>query len=193
MKRYANNKRKQSFVAEFFPDVNQITSRTHTLPTPTSPLPFSNPLERLELAYVGGRRGGAYARGHTRQFIRLEWNRIEINSPPRFRRNVWNLLKRGGVRTHVQRSVCRARMCYAYYTHHFLAKMRSRGWSRSKIDSVARIRLQGCQLARCPRRKKVGTPRLCTAAFGRIRAATPQDEKARLWLEDYELEKAGVR
>lgn len=105
MKRYANNKRKQSFVAEFFPDVNQITSRTHTLPTPTSPLPFSNPLERLELAYVGGRRGGAYARGHTRQFIRLEWNRIEINSPPRFRRNVYNLLKRWW-RTHPRPTLC---------------------------------------------------------------------------------------
>lgn len=173
--------------------MNQITSRTHTLLT-LHPLPFSNPLERLELA--DGRRGEGGARVCARpQFIRLEWNRIEINSPPRFRRNV-DLLKRG-VRTHVHAlfaaHAC-ARTTYATRTTRTISwtvKMRSRGWSRSKIDSVARIRLQGCQLARCPRRKMVGIPRLCTAVFGRIRAATPQDEKARSWLEDYELEKGG--
>lgn len=51
VRRYANNKRKQSFVAEFFPDVNQITSHTHR------PLPFSNPLERF---WYSGRWGGGW-------------------------------------------------------------------------------------------------------------------------------------
>ena len=63
VRRYANNKRKQSFVAEFFPDVNQITSHTHR------PLPFSNPLERFWYSGRWGGRWGARMRAGRRDSL----------------------------------------------------------------------------------------------------------------------------
>lgn len=65
-------------------------------------------------------------------------------------------------------------LCSTHHVHAHAACTRTisrprcvRGWSRSKIDSVARIRpLQRCQLARCPRRERKGGGRTCTAYSG---------------------------
>lgn len=156
VRRYANNKRKQSLVAEFFPDVNQITSLAHT----HRPLPFSNPLERFWYSQMGeGQRVCA------RADATVYTTRIEINSPPRFRRNVdsWT-------RTHLRSRSVRRIMC----THTLRAHARFPGQDvfgvgvdRRSIRSHAfgRCRDASWHVAR-EEREKVGGERLCTAYSG---------------------------
>lgn len=81
-------------------------------------------------------------------------------------------------------------LCSTHHVHAHAACTRTisrprcvRGWSRSKIDSVARIRpLQRCQLARCPRRERKGGGRTFVhRVFGRI--CHSRDEKARTYRE----------
>lgn len=184
VRRYANNKRKQSLVAEFFPDVNQITSLAHT----HRPLPFSNPLERFWYSQMGeGQRVCA------RADATVYTTRIEINSPPRFRRNVdsWT-------RTHVHAlfdASCARTRCV--HTHDFPAKM------CSGLESIEdRFGRTHSAVAEMPagtlpeKREKRWGENVCAP---RIRAYLPLSGwkgahisgKARSWLEDYELE-AGV-
>lgn len=112
VRRYANNKRKQSLVAEFFPDVNQITSLAHTHTVPSL---FPIPSSGSGIHRWG--RGSAYARGQTRQFIRLESRSIRRRDFA----ETWTLER---VHTHVHAlfdASCARTRCV--HTHDFPAKM----------------------------------------------------------------------
>lgn len=128
---YANNKRKQSFVAEFFPDVNQITSLAHTAPS-LFPIPSSG---------SGVRRWGRGARMRAgRRDSLYDSNRDQFAaaiSPKR------GLLKR--VHIHV-RALFDAHACARtryVCTHDFPAKM------CSGLESIDRRSIRSHAFGRC--------------------------------------------
>lgn len=186
VRRYANNKRKQSLVAEFFPDVNQITSLAHTHTVPSL---FPIPSSGSGIHRWG--RGSAYARGQTRQFIRLESRSIRRRDFA----ETWTLER---VHTHVHAlfdASCARTRCV--HTHDFPAKM------CSGLESIEdRFGRTHSAVAEMPagtlpeKREKRWGENVCAP---RIRAYLPLSGwkgahisgKARSWLEDYELE-AGV-
>lgn len=154
VRRYANNKRKQSFVAEFFPDVNQITSHTHR------PLPFSNPLERFWYSGRWGGGWGARMRAGRRDSL-YDSSRDQFaaaNSP----KLLWTLER---VHTHVRALFDAHASCARTRT---ISRPRRVGVDRKSIRSHAfgRCRDASWHVAREEReREKVGGG-LCTAYSG---------------------------